>query len=484
MINIPLDGQYESDSLSVSNQLNTNCYINIPQTQSFSQANLFGTAGIKSASTTGIVNQVNRGSHVKAGKPYFLNGETLYRQDLSVVDNVEIFTNVALGTIAGSSRVSMADNGTQLMVLIPGGNAYIINEAASPVFQQITDTDLTANGTPQYVKFIDSFFVVTTDSKKFIKSASNDGLSWNALDFGTAESDPDDIVSLVVSKNRLYIAGSETIEEFQNVGSGGFPFQRTGTFIAKGVFAPLSMINVGESFMWIGGGTDEGATIWQLNGSSAAKISNTAIDSQIQKFSQDDIKSAFAYSFSQNGQTFVGFTFPKLTIEYNTISGKFNERKSQIVNNKGLTESIRWRVNSLVTAYGRIIVFDSQDGRIGELNADIYTEYERVIIRKFSTFTIFNDESSFSITEIELTMESGVGNAAQPNPRIRLSTSRDDKKFNDPIPRFVGAEGDNEKRQIWKRAGRFPRMCICLFEFSDPCKFAVLKLGMRIRGGV
>jgi hypothetical protein len=484
MINIPLDGQYQSDSLSISNQLNTNCYINVPQTQSFSQANLFGTAGVKKISTTGLIRQVNRGSHVKAGKPYFVNGETLYRQDLSTVAGVEVFTNVALGTIAGTNRVSMADNGTQLMVLIPGGNGYIVNEAASPVFQQITDTDLTANGAPQFVKFVDSFFVVTTNSKKFIKSASNDGLSWNALDFGTAESDPDDIVSLIVSKNRLYIAGSETIEEFQNVGAGGFPFQRTGMFVSKGVFAPLSMVNVGESFMWIGGGTDEGAAMWQLNGSSAVKISNTAIDSQIQKFSQDDIRAAFAYSFSQNGQTFVGFTFPQLTIEYNTISGKWNERKSQIVNSKGITESVRWRVNSLVTAYGRLIVFDSEDGRIGELNADTYTEYERVIIRKFSTFTIFNDESSFTIPEIELTMESGVGNAAQPNPKIRLSTSRDDKKFNDPIPRLIGAEGENEKRQIWKRAGRFPRMCICLFEFSDPCKFAVLKLGMRIRGGV
>jgi hypothetical protein len=484
MINIPLDGQYQSDSLSISNQLNINCYINIPQTQSFSQANLFGTAGVKEISTTGLVRQQNRGSHVKNGKPYFVNGETLYRQDLATVAGVEVFTNVALGAISGTSRVSMSDNGTQLMVLIPGGNGYIVNEAASPVFQQITDVDFTANGAPQYVVFVDSFFVVTTDSKKFIKSASNDGLSWNALDFGTAESDPDNIVAPIVSNNRLYIGGSEGTEEFQNTGAGGFPFQRTGLFIPKGVFAPLSMIDIGNTYMWIGGGTNEEAAIWQLVGSNPVKVSNTAIDSKIQKFSQDDIKAAFAYSFSKNGQTFVGFTFPQLTIEYNIISNKWNERKSQIINSKGITESIRWRVNSLVTAYGRLIVFDSQDGRIGELDADTYTEYDRVIIRKFSTFTIFNDESSFTIPEIELTMESGVGNAAQPNPRIRLSTSRDDKKFNDPIPRYVGAEGDNEKRQIWKRAGRFPRMCICLFEFSDPCKFAVLKLGMRIRGGV
>ena len=156
MINIPLDGQYKSDSLTVSNQLNVNCYVNIPQTQSFSQSNLFGTAGITEVATTGAIRQINRGSHVKAGKPYFLNGETLYRQDMIVADGAEVLTNVALGTIAGTSRVSMADNGVQLMVLIPGGNGYIINEAAGTVFQQITTGGFTANGTPQYVGFVDS----------------------------------------------------------------------------------------------------------------------------------------------------------------------------------------------------------------------------------------------------------------------------------------------------------------------------------------
>ncbi len=130
MINIPLDGQYQSDSLSISNQLNINCYINIPQTQSFSQANLFGTAGVKEISTTGLVRQQNRGSHVKNGKPYFVNGETLYRQDLATVAGVEVFTNVALGAISGTSRVSMSDNGTQLMVLIPGGR--LLTSSPSP----------------------------------------------------------------------------------------------------------------------------------------------------------------------------------------------------------------------------------------------------------------------------------------------------------------------------------------------------------------
>ena len=76
-ISIPIDnGYYISDSLMLSNQKCTNWYPNTPQVQgALSTGNLFGCAGLSQIATTGITNQVNRGMHVKAGKPYFLNGE-------------------------------------------------------------------------------------------------------------------------------------------------------------------------------------------------------------------------------------------------------------------------------------------------------------------------------------------------------------------------------------------------------------------------
>jgi hypothetical protein len=112
----------------------------------------------------------------------------------------------------------MADNGTQLMILVPGGDGFIYNEADGTPFQQILDAGFTANGAPEIVVFVDGYFVATTDSKTFISSAVNDGLSWNALDAGSAEADPDAIRSAFVFQNQLFIFGSETIEAFQNVG--------------------------------------------------------------------------------------------------------------------------------------------------------------------------------------------------------------------------------------------------------------------------
>ena len=198
---------------------------------------------------------------------------------ITVTDGIATYALTFIGDVEGTGRLSMADNGTQLMILVPGGKGYIYNHVAD-TFAQITDSDFTANGAPQFVVFIDGYFLVTTDSKKFIVSAINNGLSYNALDFGTAESDPDDIVAPVVYKNQLFISGGETFEAFQNIGGADFPFSRTGLFLQKGCYSPFSLVNAQDTFMWVGGGENEGPAIWALNGNSTVKISTTAIDLQ------------------------------------------------------------------------------------------------------------------------------------------------------------------------------------------------------------
>lgn len=483
-IQLPIGGGfYKSDSLPISAQECVNWYVNIPQTKgALSAETLFGGAGISQVLTTGTINQINRGAHVKNGKPYFLNGTTLYRIDRSFdIDGNEVFTAVTLGTIPGEGRVSMADNGTQLMVLVPGGNGYIINEASGTPFAQITAPGFTANGAPQVVVFIDGFFVCSTDSKKYIISSINDGTAWNALDRGTAESDPDAINSLHVHNNKLYLAGSETTEEHQNTGSGGFPFQRTGFFIDKGCYAPFSMISSNNTFMWIGGGENESAAIYALSGNGAQKISTTAIDAALQDYTQAEIEQAFAYSYAKNGAFFVGFSLPTRTFEYNSITGLWNERKSQVVNSKGFTETIRWRVNSVVTAYNKVLCGDLVDGRIGEIDTDTYTEYGSEIIRTVSTQPFADIGNTMIIPRLEATFESGVGDFVTLDPQVRLQISRDGRTFGDSLNRSIGKMGEYSKRAIWTKLGRFTRFAVFKFTLSDPVKPVFIKLEANIR---
>jgi hypothetical protein len=368
------------------------------------------------------------------------------------------------GQIVGSGRVSMADNGTQLLLLVPGGNGYIYNHVAD-TFAQITDADFTANGNPQQVVFIDGFFCLTTDTKKFIVSALNDGLAYNALDFGTAESDPDEIVAPIVFKNQLFIGGSQTIEAFQNIGGADFPFQRTGLFLSKGISSPFSIQSIQDTFVFIGAGANESPAIWALSGNNVSKISTTAIDKELSALTETQILQIYSWAYAEKGAYFVGFALPSTTLVYDTISQRWHERKSFIDGSLGA-----YRVTALVRAYNQLWAGDLADGRVGLLGQNIYTEYGEKIRRAIVTQPFQNNMESFVLPEIELTVESGVGNSSAVDPQVGLERSVDGKLWSDARYRSIGKVGEYNRRVIWNRNGRASRFELFRFTISDPVK--------------
>lgn len=479
-INLPIaNGFYQSDSLPISAQECLNYYPNIPQAPALNPETLFGTPGIDQLNTTGsAATDANRGSHELDGTPYFVNNNQLYRLEPEVAGTHAV---TALGAIEGNGFVSMADNGTQLMILVPGGKGYIFTESPDTL-TEIVVAGFRANGEPQYVAFINGFFICTTDSKKFIKSAANNGLAWDSLDFGTAEADPDDIVAPIVFNNQLYIGGSITIEEFAFFTTADFPIRRTGLVIPKGVKSPFSIINANNTFMWIGGGENEAAAVWQLNGNTPQKVSHTGIDVILSSLSDVELASIFSWSYASKGAYFVGFTLPNTTIVYDSITGRWHERKSRIPDGAGIFTLQRFRVNSIVTAYGKVLVGDSQDGRIGELNNDVYMEYENNILRRIATQPFQNNMKAMFVPTIELVCESGVGNADCPKPQIIMERSKDAKIWTDGRARSLGIQGEYKRRQIWRRNGRVSRFELFRWTVTDAVKSVIIQFVADIRG--
>lgn len=470
------NGSYQSRSLPISAQRCVNWYPHLPDAPALNQETLLGTPGAYQVADAGTsILFANRGAHRMAGKPYFVQGQSLFRLNADhSLDN--------LGSIEGISRVSMADNGTQLMILIPGGKGYVFSEDPDSLLE-ITDTDFRANGNPLFVTFIDGYFCCTTDEgQKFIISALNDGLSWNALDFGSAESSPDSVVIPVVHKNQLFIAGERTIEAFQNIGGADFPFRRTGLFYDEGVISPFSMVKTTDSFMWIGAGADEEPVVWALDGNNSRKVSTQAIDQLLQRLSERELEEIFGWSYGQDGHYFTGFQLPETTIVFDHATGRWHDRQSRVERGDSTWNIIPCRHAAFVSAYGRTYVGDTQDGRIGVLDPDTYTEYDTDIVRPVTLQPFQNNMQPFFVPMLEATVESGVGNDEDPDPVIRLQVSRDGgKTFTDERERPLGKLGEYDRRAIWRRNGRFDRFAVLRLTMSDPVKPVLIQLTADIQ---
>jgi hypothetical protein len=472
------NGFYRSDTLPLSAQEAINCFPEPVEIEGISDAVVLGIPGITQELTTGSTNaDANRGGHVMNSVPYVVNGSSLYK-----INSDSISTS--LGTIDGFDRVVMADNGTQLMIVVPGLKGYIYTEAGGLV--EVTDSDYSVNGFPIYVTFVDGYFVCVTNEKRFTCSNINDGTAWTGTDVGTAESDPDELTACVVLNNQLYLIGTETIEQFANRPRGAdFPFQRTGNFADYGTRSPYSVVKTSGQIFFVGSSVDEPVGVFVYSGTGQPqKVSTRPIDTLLQALTADQIADIVAWSYSQGGHNFIGFALGNTAIVFDLTTGLWHERKSTLSLSDGLRTQTRYRVSCVLPAYGKLLVGDLIDGRVGSLSTNVYSEYGENIIRRVVGQPFLAQLVSFTVPMLEATIESGVGNSDVTDPQLRMERSLDGKNWTDPRQASMGKAGEYQKRQIWYKLGRGARFEYFAFETSEKCKFALIRVDAKVIPGL
>jgi hypothetical protein len=431
---IPL-GFYGAESKPLSSQRCINWIPTVPEGEALNNRALMQPSGITAFADTGL--GACRGAWVMAGVPYFVSGNSLIS-----LSEIGVITNH--GAITGEARVSMADNGSFLVVVVPGGDAFVFSREDSSL-TEITDPDFQVSDS---VAFYRGFFVFTaTDGKQLFVSNLNQPLTFDAIDFGSAEGDPDRIITQIVDHDELSIIGSETTEVFRNVGGVGFPLQIIpGAFTQKGAHSKYGAIQFDNTYMFIGGGENELTGIWrQSSSSSAVKVSTNAIDNEIQKFTKDEIANAFTMTFSKKGQLFAIFSFnslriPGRTFVYNGTASAIAGFSVWFESQSGMTDA-PWRVNAIVKAYGRFLCGDSIDGRIGELADNVYTEYGNAVLRQAALRPVSQGGMKIFAGELEADFEAGVGLTVGQgsNPVVIMDFSDDGgKTFSSEFKRFIG----------------------------------------------
>ena len=478
-------GSYQDESSPVSQQQLINMYVDVVQAPALSQEVLKGMAGINELANTGTIQQVNRGMETFKDRCYEVNGTELSRLNRTIDgDGNETFDIEVLDqNIAGEGFVFMVSNGSQLMILVPGGNGYIFVDDPDSL-TTIVAAGFTANGAPQTVEYIGSYFVCTTDTKRAIVSKGDDGLVWNSLDFFEANADPDPLVGQIEHKGQLFLFGSQTTQVAKVEITSGVPVQiQDGFELSQGLSAPFGVAPTKNTFAWVGAGKDESPAIWIFDGSDGQKISTTAIDVKLQNLTDTELQDIHALSYAQKGAYFVLFFLPDTALVFNAITSKWQDAQSDIIDGNGDKITTRLRINSLTTAYGRIVVGDSQDGRIGELSPEIFSEYGNEIKRTLITQPFSAMGNSLFVPMIEMTTESGVGNSEYPDPVIRMSRGEDGHTFGDERTRKLGKRGRYQTRQIWYRNGRAERFEAFKYVSSDKVKNVWIKLEADIRQG-
>lgn len=485
MPELALGGFYKLSSLPISAQECVNLRPMIPEAATPTKKALLRPAGLRVATTAGGDNVYSRGGHVFVNTPYFVQGDELYRIDRTV-DGFGVSTYSAVlvsgaTSIPGVSQVIMADNGQeggQIMIVTPDDpiqfNAYIYTMSGGLV--QVSDPDF--DGPVNDVNYIDGYFEFTKQNgQKFFISDLRDGSSYISTDFERSEVDPDFNKRSFVLKNQLLVFGTQSIQPYQNIGGGGFPFAYIqGGAQSKGLRSIYAIAQVDDNAIYLGGAVNETAAIWITNGATSEKLSTVPMDELIATFATETIEGCFAFAYSQSGGRFAVFTFPgEITFVFDFVAKEWFTQESTDTN----YEPIPWRVSGVVEAYGVLMVGDSISNTIGILDMNAYDEYGEEIRRRFVLPHIDNDGQPFFVDSVELVNQTGIGLTLGQGARpvVWMSISRDGgRTFEGAIERGVGLIGEYDYRTVWNQNGRIAREGCFKFEMSDPVNWAITKV--------
>lgn len=218
-----------------------------------------------------------------------------------------------LGSVLGSGFRRFAGSDTEL-VIAGGGAAQSYNgtNLASISFPD------TANVVS--VCFIGSLFIyIRASSGRFYWSSLLDGRTVNALDYATAEREPDYLLDVLPLGDNIWLFGQQTVEAWAHTGDADLPFTRLeNVAFDKGIMETGACVRADNSIIFVG----SDRSVYRVS-DVPERISDHSIEERI-------IASATCscFTFKREGHEFVAFRLASETLIYDCATREWCEFQS------------------------------------------------------------------------------------------------------------------------------------------------------------
>lgn len=229
----------------------------------------------------------------------------------TVSDGLLYRAGTSLGAVPGSGPVSLAGNDGGVMAAAGGALRY---------YNGTTLADVAFPDSANVIKVISGagrFIALRADTGKFYWTPVLGG-TVDALDFATAENQPDNVLDALFINDILMLFGTETVEFWPNGSDPDLPFTPLeASVIEKGIRATGCATAVGSTFAWV---TNENQVCLSDENNI---ISNNGLQERIEASADVSL-----FSFVMGGNEFVCLQIDAETQVYNPRTGAWSEFKS------------------------------------------------------------------------------------------------------------------------------------------------------------
>uniref|UniRef100_A0A6M3IL39 Putative capsid protein n=1 Tax=viral metagenome TaxID=1070528 RepID=A0A6M3IL39_9ZZZZ len=457
---IPLGtGHYTGRSSNLNALILQNMYAQLDRSGK-SIVSLFNTPGLTLKGTPEADVEV-RGLYPLGDYLYAACGSNFYQITTGFVATDKGNLNTAAGF------VDFCDDGTYV-ILSDGTDGYTYN-VGTDTFAQIVDVDFIGAKSMTYQ---DGYAITAeVDSQDMMQSAAADPTAYTSTHKTSVNRASDNLVRAVSSGGNLWAFGDLTAEVYHNTGAALFSFERYEVFLQHGLLARGAFTEADNTRFWLN------QNRWLLRDEAyrPIKLNIDGIDYQFESYTT--VNDAILYSFEMEGHIFVNVTFPTAdeTRVYDVSTGQWFKWASYRSSDTGYG---RHRSNCYAYFNGEHIVGDFENGKLYELDLDVFTDNSEGIQRRFTLPNIYDKKSRNCQVHhrFEIDFEGGVGLATGQgsDPQAMLDWSNDDgHTWSNERWADIGKIGEYGNRAIWDMLGMAEnRIYRCTI--SDPVKVVVL----------
>jgi hypothetical protein len=357
-------------------------------------------------------------------KPGTLSGDVFTISDTALYRNTAA---VASGTIAGSGRASWA--GSDLEVVVTRGTvprSYLAAGIADIVFPD------TANVIA--VDYIGSLFVyVRASTHKFYWSSPLDGRTVNALDFASAEREPDQLLDVKALGDNIWLFGQSTIEVWAHTGDADLPFTRfEQVSFDKGIHSTGCAVKVDNALIFVG----SNGSVYRID-EVPKRISDHSIEQRI-----IDSASVKMFTFQYEGHEFVALRLATETLLYDAATGEWCEFQ---------TNGGQWIVTDAIMVGRTLYAGHSTTGAV--MTWEDWDDLGVDLERRFSFYAQLDNPVSLD----SIKLWANVGNSgAVVTPEVSLRLSDDaGNTFGSWDATDFGDSGDYRTTPEWRALGMY-----------------------------
>jgi hypothetical protein len=453
----------QGKSATVTSQRHLNVYAEIAQDAEKSRLVFYGTPGLNLRLSFG--DTPARG-WIAVGDLYYV----VHRGTFYEVNNAG--TKTSRGTISTTEgKVNMAYDGAAI-VLTTGTNGYTYTPATTTL-AVIGDSDYP--DAAKTVTWLDGYFVVD-DGVSDVFWVSTDGSTWGALDFATAESNPDGLVRVFQDNGEIVLAGQSTTEYWSNTG-GTFPFQPVkGATQEYGLAARWSLTKFNSGLAGVFKNSQGQVQVMFIQGYVPKPISSQELDYIINGYATVSDATAYAYMIGGHPMLQVNFPTAQASWLYDMSSNLWSPLEYGL-------DGERHRGELQLDFINQTLIADYSTGDIYTLDPDTYTDNGTAIAREIIGKHFFKDNERVTVDELYVQFETGVGlvSGQGDDPQAMLQISKDNgHTWGNELWTTIGEMGDYLDRVVWRRLGR-ARDWVFKIRVTDPIKFVVTFAAIKAR---